>query len=258
MFGGTTTAFDTMDYWLTDDILHTKFSTEKFTEKLWHLPSLFNYPVPTKTPPINDLPANKNGYVTFVSFNKPSKINDEVIDLWADTLDAVPESKLHLKFINFFSNQSIAERILTRFKFKGICLKRIHIISEKENAYNHLSRYTETDIALDTFPFSGATTTFQALWMGVPVVTLMGNRFIGRMGSSLLSQIGLEKIIAKSREEYLSQAIALANDLDELQKTRKSLRNRIRNSSLCNGQTFAQNLETAYQGMLYAERKIRP
>ena len=257
MYGGTTTALDTMDYWLTDEILHAKDTTECFTEKLWHLPSLFNYQIPKNTPPVNALPAIKNGYITFVSFNKPSKINDEVIDLWADTLNAVPESKLHLKFINFFSNLSITERILTRFKFKGISMKRIQLINEKEDIYNHLVRYNETDIALDTFPFSGATTTFQALWMGVPVVSLLGDRFIGRMGTSLVSQIGLESIIANSKEEYLSIAIALSKDLDSLLKTRKTLRNEICKSSLCNGLAFAKNIENAYQGMLNAEKRFQ-
>ena len=254
MYGGTTTALGNMDYWLTDKILHTNITTERFTEKLWHLPSLFTYPIPKDTPPVNDLPAIKNGYVTFVSFNKPCKINDEVIDLWAKILKAVPKSKLHLKFVNFFSNQSIAKRILSRFEFMGISPNRICLICEKENAYIHLERYNQADIALDTFPFSGATTTFQALWMGVPVVSLKGNRFISRMGASLISQIGLDSIIANSKEEYLTYAITLAKELDGLQKTRKSLRKIIRNSKLCDGTAFVRNLETAYQDILNAER----
>jgi protein O-GlcNAc transferase len=252
MYGGTTTAFDTMDYWLTDEILHPRDTTERFTEKLWHLPSLFTFSIPKDTPPENELPAIKNGYVTFVSFNKPCKVNDDVIDLWAEILDAIPNSKLHLKFINFLSNQSIAKRILTRFKLKGISSKRIHLISKKENAYDHLLRYNQADIALDTFPFSGATTTFQAMWMGVPVITLMGDRFIARMGATLTSQIGLGSIIANTKDEYLSHAVAMAEDIKSLQETRKTLRQKIYNSSLCNGLVYTQNLETAYHGMVTA------
>jgi predicted O-linked N-acetylglucosamine transferase (SPINDLY family) len=249
LYGGTTTALDTMDYWLTDKILHPKNTTEQFTEKLWHLPSLFTYPVPKDTPHENDLPAIKNGYVTFVSFNKPCKINDDVIDLWAEILDAIPESRLHLKFINILSNKSIAKRILARFEFKGIPSKRIYLISKKENAYDHLLRYNQADIALDTFPFSGATTTFQAMWMGVPVVTLLGDRFIARMGGTLMSQVGLGSITANTKDEYLSLAISMAKDINRLQETRKTLRKKISDSSLCNGLLYTQNLEKAYHDM---------
>ena len=205
MYGGTTTASDTMDYWLTDEILHPKDTTERFTEKLWHLPSLFTYPVPKDTPPENNLPAIKNGYVTFVSFNKPCKINDEVIDLWAGVLSAVTNSKLILKFRNYFGDAAVADPILKRFATNGIANNRIELVASIDSSNEHLSHYHQGDIALDTFPFSGATTTFQALWMGLPVVSLNGERFISRMGTSISQHAGLNNLLA-SLPNWLSFA----------------------------------------------------
>ena len=257
LFSGTTSAIENMDYWLTDDILHPNNTTEKFTEKLWRLPSLFNYPIPRDTPPVSALPADKKGYVTFVSFNKPCKINDEVLDLWSSILSAVPNSRLNLKFTNFLSNPSIRKRILTRFNGNGINSEGMNLIDEKESLYNHLTRYSEADIALDTFPFSGATTTFQALWMGVPVISLMGDRFITRMGGSLTAQIGLEFVITDTPKEYLSQAIELAGNLNHLREIRRTLRQRVSLSSLCDGASYTSNIEAAYQEMISAKLKLK-
>ena len=253
LFAGTSTAIDGMDYWLTDGVLHPEDTTERFTEDLWRLPSLLTYPRPQHTPPVSALPADENGYVTFASFNKPSKMNDHVLDLWADILEAVPDSRLILKFRNFLSSPSIAKRILTRFKKKGVASDRILLISDKDSFQDHLARYAQADIALDTFPFSGATTTFQALWMGVPVISLMGERFITRMGGSLAAQVGLQSVTAETDGEFVARAVALAGDRDRLRELRATLRKRIGASSLCDGPAYARNVEAAIREMWAAK-----
>lgn len=253
MFGGTTSALDEMDYWITDTILNPpdsqKEERELFTEEPFHLPSLFTYPKLEDTPDIAPLPADDNGFITFASFNKPGKINVTVLDLWSKLLKAVPDSRLMLKFKDYYGIPSISHRFLARFESQGVSPDRISMISADDSPQDHLSHYGETDIALDTFPFSGATTTFQALWMGVPVISLLGERFIGRMGGSLSTQAGLEDLVADNPDEYVEKAVALANDLPRLRELRAGMRQRISSSSLCDGPGFAANMENAFQTM---------
>ena len=162
LFAGTT-AIEGMDYCLTDGVLHPDDTTERFTEDLYRLPSLFTYPRPERTPPVSGLPADENGYVTFASFNKPSKMNDRVLDLWADVPGAVPDARPMLKFRNYLASPFISRRILARFEKNGIAPGRVRLLDGQDSFQEHLARYAQADIALDTFPFSGATTTFQAL-----------------------------------------------------------------------------------------------
>lgn len=253
LFAGATTAIEGMDFWLTDDILHPEDTTEKFIEDLWRLPSLFTYPRPEHTPPVSALPADENGFVTFASFNKPSKMNDHVLDLWAEVLEAVPDSRLMLKFRNYLSSPSIGRRILARFKKNGIASDRVRLVSDQDSFHDHLARYAQADIALDTFPFSGATTTFQALWMGIPVISLMGERFITRMGGSLSAQAGLESVTAETAEEFVARAAALAGDRDRLRELRATLRKRIGASTLCDGPAYARSVEAAFREMWAAK-----
>ncbi|NQV84763.1 MAG: tetratricopeptide repeat protein [Rhodospirillales bacterium] len=257
LFAGTTTAVEGVDYWLTDAVLHPPDNaggtTERFTEELYRLPSLFIYPMPEHSTPVSALPADDNGYVTFASFNKPSKMNDRVLDLWADVLGAVPNARLMLKFRNYLASPTIRQRILSRFEKNGIALERIRLLDEKDSFQDHLARYAQADIALDTFPFSGATTTFQALWMGVPVLSLMGDRFITRMGGSITAQAGVENLTAETAEEFVALAAALADDLDRLRELRSTLRQRIGSSPLCDGAAYARNMEDSFRSMWAAK-----
>jgi len=253
LFAGATTAIDGMDYWLTDGVLHPEDTMERFIEDLWRLPSLFTYPKPENTPPVSALPVDENGYITFASFNKPSKMNDRVFTVWSDVLKAVPDSRLMLKFRNYLASPSIAKRILGSFENNGIAPDRIHLIGDQDSFHDHLARYAQADIALDTFPFSGATTTFQALWMGIPVISLMGERFITRMGGSLSAQAGVESVSAHMEEEFVAHAAALAGDRKKLRELRATLRKRIAASSLCDGPAYARNVETAFREMWAAK-----
>ena len=259
MHGGTTTALEAMDYWMTDALLHPPDTdpniAEKFTETLCRLPNFYAYPCPENTPAVSALPADKNDFITFASFNKPCKMNDEVLDLWSQVLLAVPQSHLILKFRNFFASPLIKQKIETRFEINGIDPQRINTLSSADNMHDHLANYHQADIALDTFPFAGATTTFQALWMGVPVISLLGDRFISRAGGVISLQAGLKETIATNKDEFIEKAIVLAGDKTNLRKTRKTLRQKLIDSPLCNGPTYARNAENAFQSMWAAHLK---
>jgi len=249
MHGGTTSALDDMDYWLTDDILHPGDTTEQFTEDLFRLPIFYAYPLPEDAPPVSPLPADKNDFITFASFNKLSKINNDVIDLWSKILAAVPDARLNLKFWNYLESPSLRRGLLERFEGNGIEPERIRLLGASEDPQGHLAQYHQVDIALDPFPFSGATTTFQALWMGVPVVSLLGERFISRMGGSLTAHAGLEMLAAASPDEYVEIAVALAQDRPRLRELRTTLRGRVAASPLCDGPAYARNVEDAFRSM---------
>jgi len=252
MHGGATTALDTMDYWLSDNVLHPEGEggeAEKFTETIWRLPNFYNFTIPTETPDVSPLPAHTNGYVTFVSFNRPCKMNDDVLDLWSGVLNAVPGSKLILKFRELLSDAALADPIRERFAANGITNDRINLIASMDEFSDHLAYYHQGDIALDTFPFSGATTTFQALWMGLPVVSLHGNRFISRMGASISHHAGLGEFYAATPEDFIKVCASLAQNLDRLSDLRLSLRDQVTASPLCDGEAYARNFEDAVKAM---------
>ncbi|MDA1089810.1 MAG: tetratricopeptide repeat protein [Proteobacteria bacterium] len=249
IFGGTTSALDEMDFWLTDTALNPENTGEQFTEDLVRLESLFTYPEPVQAPDVGPLPAESNGFVTFASFNKPSKMNDQVLGLWCKVLEAVPDARLILKSKNYFKSPIISQRLQDRFTANGISPSRITLLGAMDSFHDHLAHYNKADIALDTFPFSGATTTFQSLWMGVPVISLMGERFIGRMGGALSTHAGLEDLVADTPEDYVRKAAALAKDLPRLKTLRAGLRQRISASPICDGKAFAANVEKAFLKM---------
>lgn len=252
MHGGATTALEEMDYWLTDAVLHPPEQgedAEGFTEELIRLPNFYSYPPLVDAPAVKPLPALDNGFVTFCSFNKPCKMNGEVLDLWAEIMRVVPDSRLMLKFKAHLEVPSLRESILAHFGGAGIAPERIELVSGMDGFGDHLGRYSGADIALDPFPFAGATTTYQALWMGVPVVSLMGERFISRAGGSISTHAGLGDLVAETPEDYVAIAAALANDPDRLQTLRESLRDRVAASPLCDGPVYAANVEDAYRAI---------
>ena len=202
-----------------------------------------------ESPPVSTLPAKDNGVITFCSFNKPCKINDTVLDLWSEVLRAVPGSRLKLKFKNYWAIPAVHQPVLERFDANGIPPERITLISTEDNFHDHLGHYADADIALDPFPFNGATTTFQALWMGVPVISLLGDRFISRAGGSISTHAGLGDLVAGTPEAYIDNAVALAANLPRLEGLRASLRGRIEQSSICDAPGYAANVEKAFLDM---------
>ncbi len=178
-------------------------------------------------------PFEKNGFITFGSFNHLAKLTDSTIRLWSRVLDAVPNSRLVLKALPLADKET---RELTRRRFAdcGIDAARIDPLPPTVPLSAFMAEYSRIDIALDTVPYNGGTTTCDALWMGVPVVTLPGGRFCSRMGASVLKTVGLDEFVAADEHDYVRLATTLALDTRKLSTLRSSLRGRVRNSPLCN------------------------
>jgi predicted O-linked N-acetylglucosamine transferase (SPINDLY family) len=245
-----TTGLPEMDYRLTDSLADPPGKTESFhTEKLVRLPVCnWCFGEPDEAPPVGPLPAESNGSICFGTFNNFGKASPAIMDLWAAILIAAPLSRLIIKSRGL-GEQSIRERIHQNFASRGVPADRLEIRGHEPNVVSHLNTYNRMDIALDTFPYHGTTTTCEALWMGVPVVTLAGSTHISRVGVSLLSSVGLPELIAQSAEEYLSIATGLAKDLPRLAELRRTLRQRMRASPLMDGRRFARDIEAAYRQM---------
>jgi len=244
---GVTSGFDEMDYWLTDAVLHPPETAEKFTEELYHLPVLYQYSPIENAPPLSTPPAQRNGHITFASFNNVAKINDEVISLWSEVLKAVPDSRLILKYRNVFGDTPLRDKWLGRFEAQGIEQERVDLLSSMDSRASHLALYDQADIALDSFPFTGATTTFEALWMGVPVITLMGDTFLSRAAGSLITHVGHPGWAADDRAGYVAAAKNLTSNLPALVDLRLKLRDEVVSSPLCNSPAYARSIESAFR-----------
>ena len=194
-------------------------------------------------------PATDRGHVTFGSFNNLAKINERMLRVWARIIEAVPGSRLLLKSAGFLS---MAARKRTRealISGTGISEERLDIRGPEDSHQAHLGLYREMDIALDTFPYHGTTTTCEALWMGVPVVSLAGQSHVSRVGVSLLSNVGLPELVAESEDEYVRIAVELAGNAERLLSYRATLRDRMRGSQLLDAHSFSREIETAFREM---------
>ncbi len=251
-----TTGLYTMDYRLTDEYADPEDQDEFYTEKLHRLPGSFLcYRPPDNVPQIEELPALKNGYVTFGSFNNLPKVNVNTIKVWAEILKAVPESKLIIK-TKPFNDTEVVGSYKNQFIKRGIEGERLLFHGHSPSAKEHLSWYNRIDIALDTFPYNGTTTTCEALLMGVPVVTLAGSQHAGRVGNSILSSVGLPEMTAHDTHYYIKIASTLANDVRGLSELRRGLRDALLKSPLCDGVRFTRALEKAYKEMYNYFRKV--
>ncbi len=237
-----TTGLARIDYILTDKHLVPPEEEHLYVEKPLRLPensAVFELPTYTIDP--GTPPALKNGYVTFGSFNALAKITPDVLSLWAEILHAVPTAKLFIK------NQSLDDAH-TRTAFTEEC-KKLGIESTRlilEGFSNHeayFEAYQRVDIALDPFPYNGGTTTIGTLWMGVPVVTLKGDRLIAHVGETILHHLGHPEWIAQNKQNYKEIATQLAQDSSLLHTTRQHLRHKLETSPLCDGPRHAKNLE---------------
>lgn len=245
-----TTGLAAMDYRLTDRFADPAGMTECYhTETLLRLPECFScYRPPAAAPEVGVLPGGERGAVTFGSFNTRSKIGPEVVALWACVLRAVPGSRLMLKGKGY-DDESVQEALLDAFRVHGIGEDRVQLFGGHDTHAEHLRRYHDIDIALDPFPYNGTTTTCDALWMGVPVVTLAGTTHVSRVGVSLLNHLGLNDWIANSEREYVEIAARWAADVQRLATLRRELRVRMAHSPLTDAATFTRHLESAYRYM---------
>lgn len=243
-----TTGMSQIDYRLTDCIADPPGSQQFYTEELFCLPEGFLCYGPGEAmPPIADSPVQKKGSITFGSFNSSSKINPVIIELWSRILKSTPDSSLLLKFRSG-GDDEIRDMFLRRFEKFGISPDRIATCGWVVSP-GHLELYNQVDIALDTYPYNGTTTTCQALLMGVPVISLAGEHHMSRVGLSILTRLGLEFFAASTPDEYVAKTAALAANPDALAKIRASMRTRMAVSPLCNKDKFAENIEQAYRKM---------
>jgi len=242
-----TTGLRAIDFRIVDNITDPSGRADsEHTETLLRLPGCFLTYLPAPDPPaVIRPPVTDRGYVTFGSFNNPVKVNEEVVAAWAKILHAVPHSRLLLKGLAFCSTAAV-ERFREMFAAQGIANERLDLIAWHPEVTEHLELYGQIDIALDPFPYNGTTTTCEALWMGVPVMTLAGDRHSARVGASLLAAVGLDELVSSNRDDYVAGAVRLAADPARLAALRASLRGRMRSSPLLDAKSFTRNLETAY------------
>ena len=242
-----TTGLDAMDYRLTDGIADPPGHEAYYSEELIRVPGCFLcYMPPPQAPPVAPAPATSAGHVTFGSFNNQAKINEEVIALWSRLLHSVSNSRLLLKNPSL-SDPATADYCRTRFAEHAIEAERLELIGLATTTEAHLDTYRRVDIALDTFPYNGTTTTCEALWMGVPVITHEGHIHAGRVGASLLNAVGLNDLVGCDPDDYLAKAAALAENPARFTELRQSLRDTMSDSLLCDGATFARKIEVAYR-----------
>jgi protein O-GlcNAc transferase len=245
------TGMTAMDYRFTDAHADPPGMTEKYhSEKIVRLPDTFLcFAPPADAPEVTPLPAQTSGRITFCSFNSLAKISSATTDMWVKVLRAVPSGRLMIKSIGGLSEEGPRERLLAQFTAAGISPERIELRKRVPSPAGHLEVYNQIDIALDTFPYHGTKTTCDALWMGVPVVTLAGPTHPSRVGVSLLSSVGLGDLVAESPDAYATKAAKLCSDLAALTEIRAGLRDRMKNSPLCDGKKFAAAVETEYRRM---------
>ena len=244
------TGLTSIDYRITDNYVDPPEINPSFnSEQPVRLSgSYFCYHPLINTPPVNALPAFDQGYITFGSFNNYMKMNLKLFTLWAQVLKTVKNSKLLIK-AKSLNDLNTQQSFLNSFASLDIEPSRLIIGNYESSIEIHLRSYHQIDISLDTYPFHGGTTTCQALWMGVPVVSLIGERHASRTGLSILSAVGLTELIAYTPEEYVDICVKLANNLDYLQQLRARLRAQMQASPLMDGKQFTQRLEATYRQM---------
>jgi predicted O-linked N-acetylglucosamine transferase (SPINDLY family) len=241
-----------IDYFITDPFTSPAGSGQRFTETPVYLPhTRFCYGPPAYAPEVGPLPAQKNGYVTFGSFNRLPKLTGEAVNAWSQILRCVPGSRLVIKS-GALSEPLVQSRLRARFAQHGVAEECLDL-RMGSNHPEMLAEYGDIDIALDTFPFNGGMTTLEALWMGVPVLTIAGDTVVSRQTVSALANIGLaEELAFADAAAYIAGAVALASDGVRLAALRQQLRPRMAASPLRDAAQFTRDLEALYRRMWQA------
>jgi len=239
------TGLAAIDYRFSDPYLETEESSGDSTERTILLPdSFWCYQPLEANVPVNSPPALANGFVTFGCLNNFCKINEPMLDLWAKLLKDVKDSRLLL----LAHPGSHRQRTLHRFASQGIDPHRVEFFAPQPRL-NYLKLYHRIDVGLDSFPYNGHTTSLDSLWMGVPVVTLVGQTPVSRAGWCQTSNLGLRELAARTPEQYLQIAASLARDPACLEELRRTLRARMERSPLMDAAKFAAGVEAAYRQM---------
>jgi hypothetical protein len=244
--GINTTGMSQVDYRFTDRRLDPPGAERWCMETSVYLPGgALRYAPPREAADVGPLPAERNGHITFGSFNNHLKISDRVIALWARVLRECPASRLVLKF-KAAADPALRRQFEEQFAARDIDARRLTFLGwlpQKE----HWQAYNQIDIALDAYPFNGCITTLEGLWMGVPAISLSGPLWVSRQGLSVLTAVGLERFAASTPERFVAKALALAAHPDSLARLRATLRQRLLSSPLCDCRGFAADLENAYR-----------
>jgi predicted O-linked N-acetylglucosamine transferase (SPINDLY family) len=241
-----TTGMSAMDYRLTDERSDPPRQSDRYyTEHLTRLPRAFYCYQPTPAPDVSPLPTLTNGWITFGSFNNTIKLTPAVFETWLELLTRVPNSRL---IVLAYEGGYLERQLRDLARERGIDPARVELANRRSRD-EYLKLIQRADIALDSFPSNGHTTTCDALWMGVPVVMLEGDTYCSRYGAPALAHVGLERLVAHSAAEYVEMATQLASDCDALAELRRGLRQRLTDSVLCDAAGFTRNLEEAYREM---------
>jgi protein O-GlcNAc transferase len=249
-----TTGVPEMDYFLGDPIMSPESEQHHFTEKLWSLPKTWLcLKPPTDSVFVSDLPALTNGFVTFGCFGNFSKMNDEVILVWSKILKTMIHAKLHLKSKQY-ADPEVIKIAHEKFAAHGVAAERL-ICEGPSLRSGYFEAYNSIDIVLDTFPYPGGTTSVDALWMGVPVLTLKGDRFLSHLGESIATTAGQKDWIAEDHDDYVNKALQFATDLGQLANLRSALRDRVLMSPLFDTSQFAKDFENTLWSLWHEKLK---
>ena len=243
-----TTGLQAVDAFIADPWIAPCGAETLFTERIWRLPDTFLcFTPPTVEAPVTPLPALARGSVRFGCFNHLAKINDAVVAAWAQALHAVPGGELALQ-AHALQDPAVCHQVLDRFARHGIDPRRL-LLQAAQSRAEYLAAYGQIDIALDPFPYPGGTTSLEALWMGVPVLTMAGSTALARQGVSIMGNLGLRGWVADDARSYVRLAVQHASDLAALAALRGGLRDRLLQSPLCDAPRFAGHLEACLRAM---------
>jgi protein O-GlcNAc transferase len=243
-----TTGVAEIDHIVADPQIAPATEADHFTESVWRLPEIYYCFTPPNLPvPVSPLPALTNGHITFGCFNNLTKLNDAVIATWARVLLAVPGSRLMLK-AQQLQDITVRESLLARFAAQAIPPERL-ICEGSSSRADYLHAYHRVDIALDPFPYPGGTTSFEVLWMGVPLLTKRGDRFLSHVGETIAINAGLPEWVAADPDDYVARAARFASDLPALSALRTRLRDQVLASPLFDAPRFAGHFADALWGM---------
>ena len=241
-----TSGLSQMDYLIADSNLIKKDEVKLYSEKILFLPNIWNchsgLGISRKE---NPPPLIKNKYITFGSFNNANKISDEVVNVWSKILKSINNSRLVLKSSHSYCNKSLKKKFE-----KNKVLNQITFLDKKDSFVEHIDEYKKIDLALDTFPYNGVTTSFEAIWMGTPLLTLKGFNPNSRAGESINKNLNMDYLIADNTDEYILRAIELSNNFEKVIEIRKNLFDKALESNLFNDKKFSkefyENLEKIY------------
>jgi len=238
---------ETIDWILTDPVTIPLHERPLLMEGAWDLPCVLVYEAPANTPAVAPPPALAAGTVTFGSFNRLAKVTPPVLDLWCRVLRACPTTTLLLKDAALTETR-VVEEFRARMTERGVDPRRLRVMGATPH-FEHLAAYAHVDIALDPFPLNGGITTTEALWMGVPVVAMSGNKPPSRVSAAILGSLGLSDWIGLDPDEYVSKAVAKASDIARLARLRSELRPRFAAAPVGDAALYTREVETAYRSM---------